>query len=60
MWIHLKHPNVMPLCGIDIKRISGTPCMVMPWVEDTNIRNYMKNNEQIINVNQLNAWVSTI
>ena len=63
MWIHLKHPNIIPLYGIDRTRFSGTPCMVMPWAEDSNIINYMKGNDknkdkEAFGAADINKWVS--
>lgn len=58
MWIHLKHLNVIQLYGIDTEWFRGTPCMVMPWVEETNIRSYMEKNQELITGDQLNVWVS--
>ncbi|KAK7680538.1 hypothetical protein QCA50_016319 [Cerrena zonata] len=57
MWIHLKHPNVIELYGIDTEWFHGTPCMVMPWVEETNIRSYMAKNQELLTVEQLNVWI---
>ena len=57
MWIHLKHENVMELCGIDTMWFSGTPCMVMPWAEETNINNYMKKYPNLVDIDHLKLWV---
>ena len=57
MWIHLKHENVMELCGIDTVWFSGTPCMVMPWAEETNINNYMKKYPNLVDIDHLKLWV---
>lgn len=55
LWLQLQHENVVHLLGIDVERFPGMPCMVLPWMESGNIRNYME--KKTFPVVQLNQWV---
>jgi serine/threonine protein kinase len=42
LWKQLRHPNILPLLGIDTSRFSGRLCLVSPWMHNGNIAQYMK------------------
>lgn len=57
MWRQIKHENVLELYGIDIVRFPGSSCMVLPWVEHGNIREYMRKAPSESSDVQKNKWV---
>ncbi|CAL1693920.1 unnamed protein product [Somion occarium] len=58
LWLQLQHENVVHLLGIDVERFPGMPCMVLPWMESGNIRNYME--KKTFPVVQLNQWLREV
>ena len=49
IWRHLAHPNLLPLYGVSTSiRIPGlgspSPCLVSPWMENGNIRDFARKN----------------
>ncbi|KAK7686485.1 hypothetical protein QCA50_010082 [Cerrena zonata] len=58
MWRQMKHENVLELYGIDIVRFPGSSCMVLPWVEHGNIREYMRKAPSESSDVQKNKWLS--
>ena len=42
IWKQLKHRNLLPLYGVAI--VYKYPYFVSPWIEDVNIRTFVRNN----------------
>jgi serine/threonine protein kinase len=42
LWKQLRHPNILPLLGIDAGLFSPRLCLVSPWSRHGNIAQYMK------------------
>lgn len=42
IWLGLRHPHVLPLLGISSSLFSSGLCMVLPWMENGNLRTYMQ------------------
>lgn len=42
LWHQLRHPNILPLLGIDSSHFLGKLCLVSPWVHHGNIGQYMQ------------------
>lgn len=42
--IHLLLPNILPFYGAYIDQQSGRPCLISPWMEHGNLRDYLRNN----------------
>ncbi|TCD61785.1 hypothetical protein EIP91_007939 [Steccherinum ochraceum] len=38
LWRNLHHKHILPFFGINKELFHGTPCMVMPWMENGNVR----------------------
>ena len=45
MWRHLRHPNILPLLGVDLepRRLS----MISEWMDQGNINEYVKEQEGV-------------
>ena len=45
MWRHLRHPNILPLLGVDLEphRLS----MISEWMDQGNINEYVKEQEGV-------------
>ncbi|KAE9391219.1 kinase-like protein [Gymnopus androsaceus JB14] len=44
IWRQLKHPNILPLLGVNAELFSPSFCLISPWMENKNILTYLKNN----------------
>ncbi|KAE9391221.1 kinase-like protein [Gymnopus androsaceus JB14] len=44
IWRQLKHPNILPLLGVNAELFSPSFCLISPWMENKNIITYLKNN----------------
>ena len=42
MWKDLKHEHVLPFLGVDASVFKETLCMVLPWMPNGNIRNFIQ------------------
>lgn len=42
LWKQLRHPNILPLLGVDPNYFLGRLCLVSPWVHNGNIAHYMQ------------------
>ena len=42
MWKGLKHKNVLPFLGVSEGVFEGVLCMVSPWLENGNVRRYLR------------------
>ncbi|CAL1693927.1 unnamed protein product [Somion occarium] len=58
-WRQLRHPNVLPLFGIDTS-FPNTPALIQPWLENGNIRQYMSRLERKPEVSVLIQWLIDI
>ena len=59
IWRQMRHVNILELRGIDMVTFDNGPSMVLPWVQDGNIRQYMDRNPQV-DWKQQNIWVRTM
>lgn len=57
IWSQLRHPNVLPLLGIDRVNFPTMPCMVSPWIQNGGLLQYRKTLPQPPPASQLNKWV---
>ena len=46
IWCQLKHPNILPLYGIDESVFRPRPAMVSPWMKNGNVLAYLKVNKE--------------
>ncbi|KAE9404369.1 kinase-like protein [Gymnopus androsaceus JB14] len=44
IWRQLKHPNILPLLGVNAELFSPSFCLISPWMENKDIITYLKNN----------------
>ncbi|KAE9384733.1 kinase-like protein, partial [Gymnopus androsaceus JB14] len=44
LWRQLKHPNILPLLGVNTDLFSPSFCLISPWMENGNIISYLKQN----------------
>ncbi|KIK64855.1 hypothetical protein GYMLUDRAFT_143969, partial [Collybiopsis luxurians FD-317 M1] len=42
VWRQLKHPNILPLLGVNSKLFYPSFCLVYPWMENQDIIAYLK------------------
>ncbi|KIK57486.1 hypothetical protein GYMLUDRAFT_46068 [Collybiopsis luxurians FD-317 M1] len=42
IWKQLKHPNVLPLLGVNVDLFSPSFCLISPWMENKDIITYLK------------------
>ncbi|KDQ56134.1 hypothetical protein JAAARDRAFT_321639 [Jaapia argillacea MUCL 33604] len=45
LWQMLEHPNILPFLGIDKETSQPHLCMVLPWMENGHILQYLKKND---------------
>ncbi|KIK63206.1 hypothetical protein GYMLUDRAFT_110426, partial [Collybiopsis luxurians FD-317 M1] len=46
VWRQLKHPNILPLLGVNMDLFSPSFCLISPWMENRNVITYLKHNPQ--------------
>jgi serine/threonine protein kinase len=44
LWRQLKHPNILPLLGVNIKLFDPSFCLITPWMGNGDIISYSKQN----------------
>ncbi|KAE9404358.1 kinase-like protein [Gymnopus androsaceus JB14] len=44
IWRQLKHPNILPLLGVNAELFSPSFCLISPWMENKDIITYLKGN----------------
>ncbi|KIK64865.1 hypothetical protein GYMLUDRAFT_258826, partial [Collybiopsis luxurians FD-317 M1] len=44
VWRQLKHPNILPLIGVNVQLFDPSFCLVSPWMENKDIIAYLKRN----------------
>ncbi|KAE9404200.1 kinase-like protein [Gymnopus androsaceus JB14] len=44
LWRQLKHPNILPLLGVNAELFSPSFCLISPWMENKDIITYLKGN----------------
>ncbi|KIK65877.1 hypothetical protein GYMLUDRAFT_158458, partial [Collybiopsis luxurians FD-317 M1] len=44
VWRQLKHPNILPLLGVNLELFYPSFCLVSPWMENQDIIAYLKRN----------------
>ncbi|KIK64864.1 hypothetical protein GYMLUDRAFT_258825 [Collybiopsis luxurians FD-317 M1] len=44
VWRQLKHPNILPLLGVNVELFYPSFCLVSPWMENQDIIAYLKKN----------------
>ena len=47
MWRHLRHPNVLPLLGVDLDLERRRLAMISEWMDHGNINEFVENNEGV-------------
>lgn len=61
MWSGLRHPNILPLLGLDFQAQDGTLSLVSPWLDNGNVMEYMKKMKKNLSTTpsteKLNKWV---
>lgn len=57
IWSELRHPNILPLLGLDLNAEGGDIPMVLPWIENDHVMAHMKTMDPPPNEEQLNRWV---
>ncbi|KIK54421.1 hypothetical protein GYMLUDRAFT_106333, partial [Collybiopsis luxurians FD-317 M1] len=46
VWRQLKHPNILPLLGVNMDIFPPSFCLISPWMENRNVITYLKQNPQ--------------
>ncbi|KIK54725.1 hypothetical protein GYMLUDRAFT_176737, partial [Collybiopsis luxurians FD-317 M1] len=46
VWRQLKHPNILPLLGVNTDLFSPSFCLISPWMENRDIITYLRRNPQ--------------
>ncbi|KIK65019.1 hypothetical protein GYMLUDRAFT_382205 [Collybiopsis luxurians FD-317 M1] len=44
VWRQLKHPNILPLLGVNTDLFSPSFCLISPWMKNRDIITYLKQN----------------
>ncbi|KIK64779.1 hypothetical protein GYMLUDRAFT_160834 [Collybiopsis luxurians FD-317 M1] len=44
VWRQLKHPNILPLLGVNVQLFYPSFCLVSPWMENRDVISYLKRN----------------
>ncbi|KIK61418.1 hypothetical protein GYMLUDRAFT_166629, partial [Collybiopsis luxurians FD-317 M1] len=44
IWRQLKHPNILPLLGVNADLFTPSFCLISPWMENKNIITFLKQN----------------
>ncbi|KAF9064954.1 kinase-like domain-containing protein [Rhodocollybia butyracea] len=44
LWKQLKHPNILPLFGVNLELFEPSFCLISPWMENGNVITYLKQN----------------
>ncbi|KAK7686487.1 hypothetical protein QCA50_010084 [Cerrena zonata] len=52
-----RHENILELLGVDVTHAFLRPNVVVPWVENGNVREYMKKLKSPVSRDQKNAWI---
>ncbi|KAK7695361.1 hypothetical protein QCA50_002553 [Cerrena zonata] len=58
-WRQLRHPNIVPLFGIDVT-FSRYPGLIQPWYKNDHIRSYISKLPTKPSSEQLNQWLTEI
>ncbi|KIK64861.1 hypothetical protein GYMLUDRAFT_403232 [Collybiopsis luxurians FD-317 M1] len=45
VWRQLRHPNILPLLGVNDQLFEPSFCLISPWMENRDIITYLKRNE---------------
>ncbi|KAF5381169.1 hypothetical protein D9757_009420 [Collybiopsis confluens] len=46
LWRQLKHPNILPLLGVNMELFSPSFCLISPWMKNRDIVTYLKENPE--------------
>ncbi|KAJ3970303.1 hypothetical protein EV361DRAFT_776213, partial [Lentinula raphanica] len=46
IWRQLKHPNILPLLGVQLDMFYPSFCLVSPWMANKDIITYLKKNPE--------------
>ncbi|KIK63204.1 hypothetical protein GYMLUDRAFT_41532 [Collybiopsis luxurians FD-317 M1] len=46
VWRQLKHPNILPLLGVNLDLFSPSFCLISPWMHNRDVITYLKQNPQ--------------
>ncbi|KAE9390761.1 kinase-like protein [Gymnopus androsaceus JB14] len=44
LWRQLKHPNILPLLGVNAELFNPSFCLISPWMANKDILSYLKQN----------------
>ncbi|KAE9384467.1 hypothetical protein BT96DRAFT_842157 [Gymnopus androsaceus JB14] len=44
LWRQLKHPNILPLLGVNAELFNPSFCLISPWMANKDIISYLKQN----------------
>ncbi|KAF5376760.1 hypothetical protein D9757_009471 [Collybiopsis confluens] len=44
VWKQLKHPNILPLLGVNVSLFAPSFCLISPWIQHGDVNHYMKAN----------------
>ncbi|KAE9403586.1 kinase-like protein, partial [Gymnopus androsaceus JB14] len=44
IWRQLKHPNILPLLGVNEELFSPSFCLISPWMENKDVMTYLRKN----------------
>ncbi|KAF9064951.1 kinase-like domain-containing protein [Rhodocollybia butyracea] len=44
LWRQLKHPNILPLLGINVELFEPSFCLISPWMENKDVITFLKQN----------------
>jgi serine/threonine protein kinase len=60
IWHRLRHPNIVPLIGIDTQILPSSWCMVSPWMKNGTVINYLKKIEGLSRQSAVNVLVRAL
>ncbi|KAF9065427.1 hypothetical protein BDP27DRAFT_1332048 [Rhodocollybia butyracea] len=44
LWKQLKHPNILPLLGVNVKLFEPSFCLISPWMKNKDIITFLRHN----------------
>ncbi|KAH8116285.1 kinase-like protein [Phellopilus nigrolimitatus] len=56
IWRNLKHKNVLPFLGLCIDKLSRQMAIISPWMENEDLRKFLKRNPDFDRVSMVHHW----
>lgn len=57
IWGNLSHPHVAPLLGVDNSTFKHSTCLVLPWMKNGSLREYLRKLRADTSVDEPTLWL---